>query len=136
MSDESSVGKILSIILIVLIVGAVTGLAYFYPQYKVYSKEMEGKADLAEAEWSKKIQIEEAKGMLEAAKYNRETELIQANTEAEANRIVAGSLDEMYIKYKMVEKMTDSETQVIYIPTEAGIPIIEAKRTATAAAGA
>lgn len=124
------------IILILFVVAIIAGGLMLYPEYKVYKKEMAGKADLAEAEWSKKIQIEEAKGKLEAAKYDRETELIKANTEAEANKIVAGSLDEMYIKYKMVEKLADSNTQVIYVPTEGGIPVLEAGRSVPTAVNA
>ena len=98
---------------------------------------MNGKAELAEAQWSKQIQIEEAKGRLEAAKYERETQLIQANTTAEANKIVAGSLDPMYIQYLMVTKMADGNTQqIIYIPTEAGIPLLEAGKMNTQTAEA
>jgi hypothetical protein len=128
MSSEDNSGKILSLILLVVIIGAIVGGALLYPQYKLYRMEMDGKAALAEAEWTKKIQIEESKGKLEAEKYNRETELIKANTEAEANKIVSGSLDPLYIRYKMVEKMTDANTQVIYVPTEGGIPLLEAGR--------
>lgn len=101
-----------------------------YPQYKIYKLEQNGKAQLAEAEWTKKIAVEDAKAGLESAKINRETELIKANTLADSNKIVRGSIDELYIKYLMVNKLTDGNTQqVIYIPTEAGIPILEAGRT-------
>lgn len=129
MSAEDNFGKILSLVLLFVIIGAITGGLYMYPKYKLYKMEMNGQAELAEAEWTKKIQIEEAKGKLEAAKYDRETELIKANTEAEANKIVAGSLDPLYIKYKMVEKMTDANTEIIYVPTEGGIPVLEAGRS-------
>lgn len=134
MSSEDNFGKILSLILLCLVLGAIVGGALLYPKYKLYRMEMNGQAELAESEWTKKIQIEEAKGKLEAEKYNRETELIKANTEAEANRMVAGSLDPLYIRYKMVEKMTDANTQVIYVPTEGGIPVLEAGRSVPQAA--
>ncbi len=129
MSFEDNFGKIVSIFLLAIIIGSISGGLYMYPKYRLYKMDMSGQAELAKAEWTKKIQIEEAKGQLEAAKYSRETELIKANTEAEANRIVAGSLDPLYIRYKMVERMTDANTQIIYVPTEGGIPILEAGRS-------
>jgi hypothetical protein len=134
MSREDTVSSIVGIFFIMIIIGAVVGGLYMYPKYKIYKLEMNGKAELAEAQWSKQIQIEEAKGRLEASRYERETQLIQANTTAEANRIVAGSLDPLYIQYLMVTKMADGNTQqIIYIPTEAGIPLLEAGKTVTQA---
>lgn len=129
MERDNSAG-IVGLFFILIIIGAATGGLILDPKYKIYKLELNGKAELAEAQWSKQIQIEEAKGRLEAAKYDRETQLIQANTTAEANKIVAGSLDPLYIQYLMVTKMADGNTeQIIYIPTEAGIPLLEAGKT-------
>lgn len=99
---------------------------------------MNGKAQLAEAEWSKKIAVEEARARndsatLEAeAKIKQETakaeaEIIRAKGVAEANRIIADSLEgnESYLRYLWIDRLADNDN-VIYVPTEAGLPILEA----------
>lgn len=127
MSEKGN--AIISLFMLIIILGALVGGMMLYPRYKIYKLEMSGKAALAEAEWSKKIQIEEAKGRLEAAKFDRERELMEANTTAETNMIVSGSLDPLYLQYLMINRMIDGNTQqIIYLPTEAGIPQLEAGR--------
>lgn len=120
------------LVVILLLVGALAA----YPQYKVYSKEMSGKASLAEAEWEKQIAIEEAKAELEAAGMLAETEIIRARGIAEANEIIAGSITQEYIQYRFIEGLNDGNTEVIYVPTEANIPVLEAGKQAFAAAAA
>src|SRR3990167_968223 len=90
---------------------------WLYPKYNVYSKELSGKADLKEAEWSRQIAVEEAKAKKESAVLESEAEVIRAQGIAEANRIIAGSITNEYIKYKFVEGLNDGTTEVIYVPT-------------------
>ena len=87
-----------------------------------------GQAQIAEAEWTKEISIEEAKADLESAKLEKEAMVIRAQGTAEANKIVPGSLDPLYIDYLVANRLVDSNTQVVYIPTEGSLPIIEAGR--------
>jgi len=102
-------------------------IIFAYPLYKVWAKEKSGEADLREAEWSKKIAIESAKAELESAKLKKEADIIRAEGIAEANRIISKSLTPEYIRWKWVEGLNDGTSEVIYIPTEAGIPILEAR---------
>ena len=90
-------------------------------------KEIEGKKRLAEAEWSKKIQIADANARAEAAKALAQVEIERAKGVAEANKIIGQSLDgnEGYLRYLWIDKL-DKGNQVIYVPTEAGLPILEA----------
>ena len=97
------------------------------PKYKVYSRELNGKAQLKEAEWNKRVAIEEAKALKESAELLREAEVIRARGVAEANEIIAGSITEEYLKYKFIEGLNDGNTETIYVPTEANIPILEIK---------
>ena len=46
---------------------------------------------------------------------------------AEANKIIAGSITTEYIRYKFIEGLNDGNTEVIYVPTEANLPILEAR---------
>ena len=121
-----------------------------WPKYKVYSKEMSGLASLKEAEWSKQILIEEAKAKEQAAlmqakarvtlaQAEGEARLVSAKAEgladielakaaAEANRIIGDSLknNEAYLRYIWIKGLQEGKGERIYIPTEAGIPILEA----------
>lgn len=89
-----------------------------------------GEADLLESESSKKIAIESAKAKLESAKLLAQAEIERAKGVAEANKIIGDSLknNEAYLRYLYIsnlEKAEQSGAQVIYIPTEAGLPILE-----------
>lgn len=97
------------------------------PRYGVWQKELSGKAQLREAEWNKQIAIEEAKAEKEAASLKKETDIIRAEGIAEANRIISASLTPEYIKWKWVEGLQDGSSEVIYVPTEANMPILEAR---------
>lgn len=118
-----------------LIVSFFTGIIIaafiFLPKYGVYRKELKGKAMLKEAEWSKKIKVEEAKAKLESAKLESEAEIERSRGLAEANKIVGDSLkgNEEYLRYLYIEGLKeDNKNQIIYVPTEAGLPILEAGR--------
>ena len=125
---ESEIGLLAIVGIAAVLLIIVAAVFVGYPQYKIYKMEMNGKASLAEAEWSKQIAIEEARADLESAKLNAEATIIEARATAEANEIVAGSLDPMYINYLIAKGLTDGSSEVIYIPTEASIPIIDSGR--------
>lgn len=97
------------------------------PVYKVWAQEMRGKAALAEAEQNRKIQIEEAKANLEAQKLNSAAEVERAKGMAQSIEIENGKLTENYIRYLWVRNIDKMDGEKIYIPTEANLPILEAK---------
>ena len=98
------------------------------PRYKVWQQEMEGKAEFAKAEQNRRIKIEEAKANLESQKLNAQSEVERAKGVAEANKIVSDGLkgNEEYLRYLWIQGLQTNEMQVLYIPTEAGLPILEA----------
>ena len=100
------------------------------PQYKVWQQNKEGEAELARAEQNRQIAIQEAKAKEESAKSLASAEIIRAQGVAEANRIIGDSLqnNDAYIHYLWIEALRESNNEVIYIPTEAGIPITESAR--------
>lgn len=103
---------------------------YGMPRYRVWSQEMEWRAEFAKAEQNRRIKIEEAKANLEAEKLNAESEIERAKWVAESNRIIGEWLknNEEYLKYLWIKGLNDGSGEVIYIPTEAGLPILEANR--------
>lgn len=114
--------------MIVLVVFVFVGfIMWVFPKYDVWASEMSGKAEFAKAEQNRKIKIEEAKANLEAEKLNAEAEVERAKGAAEAIKIENGSITPTYIQYLWVRQQNlAGENKVIYIPTEAGLPILEA----------
>lgn len=97
------------------------------PIYNVWEKGLKGKAELKQAEWNRQIAVEEAHAELEAAKLKKLSDIIRAEGIAEANRIISVSLTTEYIQWRWVEGLHDGSSEVIYIPTEANMPILEAR---------
>lgn len=108
----------------------ILGLMFGYPQYSVWQQNKAGEAELARAEQNRQIAIQEAKAKEESAKSLANAEVIRAEGVAKANKIIGDSLKEndAYIHYLWIETLKESKDQVIYIPTEAGIPITESTR--------
>lgn len=122
---------------------------WIYPKYRVYSQEMRGVADLKEASINKKILVEDAIAREEAAikqaqaritlakaeneslklraDGEAERELIRARATAEAIKIIGEQLDDNddYMRYLWIMNISEGSER-IYIPTEAGLPILEA----------
>lgn len=107
---------------ILIIVGFTVGVPY----YNVWQQEMSGKAEFAKAEQNRKIKIEEAKANLEAEKLNAQAEIERAKGAAEAIKIENNSITPTYIQYLWVRQQNTNANKIIYIPTEAGLPILEA----------
>ena len=114
------------------IVSAVTiGLIamWYLPQYFVYQQGLKGEAELARAQQNRQIKIQEAMAMKESAKMLAEAEVERAKGVAEANKIIGDSLkgNEAYLRYLWIQGLQQGATpQVVYVPTEAGLPILEA----------
>lgn len=117
---------ILSFIGGILLIGV---LMFGFPRYQVWRQEMAGRAEFAKAEQNRKIKIEEARANLEAEKLNAQAEIERAKGAAEAIAIENGALTSTYIQYLWVRQQNlNSADKIIYVPTEAGLPILEANR--------
>jgi hypothetical protein len=104
------------------------GCAYIKPKWGVWAAEMEGAAQYAQAEQNRKITILEAEAKLESAKALAAAEVERARGVAEANKIIGESLkgNEAYLRWQWIQNLESGSNSVIYIPTEAGLPILEA----------
>jgi regulator of protease activity HflC (stomatin/prohibitin superfamily) len=100
------------------------------PPYEVWQRTLRGEAELRQAEWNRQITIEEAQAKAVAAKSLAEAEVARAHGVAEANRIIAEGLGgpEGYLRYLWIQTLEEGGKDVIYVPTEANIPILEATR--------
>lgn len=100
------------------------------PNYKVYQQNLEGEAELARATQNRQISIQEAQAKKESAHDLAEAEIIRAGGVAKANEIIGQSLrnNEAYLHYLFINNLENTKDQIIYIPTEASLPILEATR--------
>lgn len=100
------------------------------PQYRLYAKRLSGEAALAEAQSSRKIAILEAEARRESAVALAEAEVLRAEGAAKANRILQDSLGgpEGYLRYLQIQALEESKASLIYVPTEGGLPVTEARR--------
>lgn len=111
-----------AVVVILCIVGAMVGC----PQYNVYSERKSGEAAFAHAQSSKMIMVTQAEAEKEAAEKR-----------AQAIQIV-GKASQEFPQYRQQEFIgafanaleSGKISQIIYVPTEANIPIIEAGRVA------
>lgn len=102
-----------------------------YQTFRVYSAGQAGKAELAQAEYNRQIIVRQAQAKKDAATLEAEAEVLRAEGVAKANEIVANGLGgpEGYLRYLYIHMLEEAgDKQIIYIPTEAGLPILEASK--------
>ena len=114
---------------VLVTIGVVLVILFYlfgYPQWNVWRMGLEGEANLARAEQERQIEIAQAKAEKEAATHR-----------AEAIGII-GEAAKAYPEYRQQEFIgafgealrEGNVNQIIYVPTEANIPIMEAGRVA------
>ena len=113
-----------------LAAAALIGLLVGWPQYRVYQQRLAGEARLAEAQSSRQVAILEARAKKESAISLAEAEVIRAEGAAKANKILQDSLGgpEGYLRYLQIQSLEETKASLIYVPTEAGLPVTEARR--------
>jgi hypothetical protein len=126
MKPTTILGTVLAWLILFFLLGVFIGL----PQWNVWRRELSGKAQLREAEWNRQIAVEESKAKFESSKNLALAEIERAKGVAEANRIIGKSLEgnESYLRYLWIQGLQDGNNSVIYVPTEANLPILEATR--------
>ena len=119
------------IAIVVFIAVGILVLAAGCPRYNVWQQGLEGQAELARARQNRQITIEEAEAIKASASFKADAEVIRAHGVAKANAIIGKSLEgnESYLRYLWIQGLQDGSSEVIYIPTEAGLPILEARET-------
>lgn len=116
---------VMGLFIIIIIVWALLALGSVY---SVWSSKKKGEAELAHADSNRQIATLEARQKEESAHHLAQAEIIRARGVAEANRIIGDSLkgNEAYLKYLWIDGLQNSKGQVVYVPTEANLPILEA----------
>lgn len=126
-------GAIIGLVILGVIV--IAGFMIGLPTYNVYAKQMQGKAAYEEAVQNRRIRVLEAQALLDSAELTAQAEVARARGTNEANRIMAESLGgpDNYLRWSYINMLQETAgkpgREVIYIPTEAAIPILEASRS-------
>jgi hypothetical protein len=114
---------------IIGIVILIAFLFWFLPTYKVWASQKSGEADLAQAHKEQQVQVAKAQGRLDAAALNKQAAIVEAEAVASQIEKIGENLTkhDLYLKWQWIKMMEDRpESSVIYVPTEANLPILEA----------
>lgn len=105
-------------------------LMFGCPEYKVWKAGRDGAAEMAQANQNRQIKIIEAEAARDAAAAYAAADTIRAHGVAISNKIIGNSLrnNDMYLHYLWLQTLEHNKGDVIYIPTEANFPIMEAGR--------
>lgn len=110
-------------------VSIIWGLCALGSVYSVWSAHKHDQADLAQAHNEQLIQVAQAKGRLDAAQLNKQAEIIDAEAVAKSVEIIGVALhnNHGYLQWKWIHMMEERDSgDTIYVPTETGLPILEA----------
>lgn len=130
MESELKTGMTIATFSIIVILGLVILSMWGCPKYNVYSQRMEGEAQLAHAQASKEVAVAEAKAKMESAAMLAQADTIRAHGVARSNQIIGASLkgNPEYLHWLWIDNIEKNPQAVIYVPTEANLPILEAGR--------
>lgn len=120
----------LASLIVIVFIACCFGFGAIYAEYNVWSSGMSGEAELKQAEWNRQISVREAQSKKDAATLLAEAEVERAKGVARANKIIGDSLknNESYLRYLWIDGMQHTQNQIVYVPTEANLPILEASR--------
>lgn len=115
---------------VMLVLGVIVLGLYGCPQYNVYEQRLSGQAELAKAQSNRQVSVAEAAAREEAAKHLAAADTIRAHGVATSNQIIGQSLrqNELYLTWLQIEALKETKDQIIYVPTEASLPILEGTR--------
>jgi regulator of protease activity HflC (stomatin/prohibitin superfamily) len=127
---ESALTGILFAIFLSIVIALGFGGCAAYAKFNVWSSSLEGEAELKKADWNRQIAVREAQAKKDSARLLAEAEIERAKGVAKANEIIGNSLknNEDYLRYLWIDHINTTQNQIIYVPTEASLPILEAGR--------
>lgn len=121
-SLKALAGSVLFIVAVSLAVGIIQpriNLHKANTEKKAVIAEQKAKSEAAEFAATSKVTQAEAKG---------KARVIDAKALAKSQAIINATLTPEYLRYLYIESISDNENQIIYVPTESGLPITEAGR--------
>lgn len=123
---------ILGAIIFVFLAAVIAIPMWGMPKYRIYSQTMRGTAAFKEAEIDRQILVEEARAQEEALAMKAQGEAARERIKADATSYAIEKLGATlesypsYLRWMWINEVAGGEGDRIYIPTEAGMPILEA----------
>ena len=119
MEKETKIRLIITVASISLFIAFIVGMAAVIPRYNVYKKTLNGRALLQEAEYTRQI-----------AELDAMAEISRARGVAASDSIISGGLkgETEYLTYLWIEALKSGSCEVIYVPNDGSLPILEATR--------
>lgn len=129
-SVDKTAEVVVGLILAMFVVGLIAGSCWAYPKYNVYAQRQHGAAELARAMSNRQIAVQEAMARESSSVYLARADSIRAHGVASANQIIGRSLKDNpeYLTWLKIEALKETQNQVIYVPTEAQLPLTESVR--------
>lgn len=131
MTDSTVVYFVLEVVAVIvaaILLWALVG----YPLWRVWASHQRGRADLQRAKNEQQIQVATAQGRLDAAQLNKQAAIVEAQAVAAQIQEIGTQLTEhdLYLRWQWIKMMDDgtSDREIIYVPTEANLPVLEAMR--------
>lgn len=121
-------GNTMAVVISSIVVGiiAIALLMFLIPTWSVWQQNMKGKAKLAKASQERQILIEQAKAEDQAADF-----LVSAISKVgQAAKDFPEYRQQVFVQAYAEALANDSIDQIVYVATEAGIPITESRRLA------
>lgn len=129
--DDVSTGTII-LWLIVSIAISMVWFMWGLQVWRVWAQGKRGEADLMQAHREQQIQVARAQGRLDAANLNKQAAIVEAEAVAAQIEKIGKQLTQhdLYLKWQWIKMMDDGDCdrEIIYVPTEANLPVLEALR--------
>ena len=123
--EESTLGWITGVSIFLLVLLIIIFFMFIKPLLVPWWAQQEGKGELAQAEQNRQIAILEAQAKMESAVKLAQAEVERAKGVAEANRIIASSITENYLRYLFVQGLQTNQMQTIYVTMNGFMPVWE-----------
>lgn len=118
------------IVIAIFAIGLMLWGIVFEPRWNVWNSRKKGEAQYQHSLNEQKIQIAEAQSRLAAAEINKQAAVIEAEAVSAQVQSIGAQLTQhnLYLQWQWIKMMEDRGGDTIYVPTEAGLPILEANR--------
>jgi len=119
-----------AVVAIAVGVVVIGGLAFGLPQYGVYTKTLNGKGQLLEAEYTRKVSVLEAQAKLDSAEKLKQVRIIEAQALAESNKIIGASLKNnpeylTFLQIQNIQEGAEKGNKIYFVaPNQAGVPVL------------
>lgn len=127
-NKRGTTDSLLLVLVVLVVLICVPAGCYVLPKYGVYKATLAGEAELKQAESNRRISVLEAEAKRDSAALYAQAEIERAKGVAESNKIIGMSLkeNEAYLRWLWISSLSETQNSIVYIPTEAGLPILEA----------